>query len=144
MTGCVTSGRCPHPGAAPLQQALALGGALLVMGVRKSCSTWGEALLKTLRRAGLPSLAAGKGMLVPHPALSFPHLGTGTGTSPSFSPNISLRASTFAEERGEKRECVRQSGQHSSKPAMETLTLVLDDAPHNLLHSVIILLVLII
>lgn len=103
MTGCVTSGRCPHPGAAPLQQAMALGGALLVMGMRKGCSTRGEALLKALRRAGLPIVAAGKGLLVPHPALSFPHLGTGTGTSPSFSPNISLRASTFAEERGKNR-----------------------------------------
>jgi len=49
--------------------------------------------------------------------IGFPHLGTGTGMSPSLSPSISLRASAFAEERG-KRECVSQSGQQVSGPAL--------------------------
>lgn len=52
-----------------------------------------------------------EGAACPSPCTGFPHLGTGTGTSPSVSPSISLRASTFAEERGEKRECVSHSGQ---------------------------------
>lgn len=86
----------------PWEQQL-WGDALLRAGMRESCSAWqgGEALLKTLGRAGL----------------LFPHLGTGTGTSPSVSPSISLRASTLAEERGEKQECASQSGQHGSGPA---------------------------
>lgn len=53
----------------------------------------------------------------PQAGIGFPHLGTGTGMSPSLSPSISLRASAFAEERG-KRECVSQSGQHVSGPAL--------------------------
>lgn len=94
--------RC-SPAAASPGSSSSGGDALLRAGMRESCSTWqgGEALLKTLGRAGL----------------LFPHLGTGTGTSPSVSPSISLRASTLAEERGEKQECVSQSGQHGSGPA---------------------------
>lgn len=53
----------------------------------------------------------------PQAGIGFPHLGTGTGMSPSLSPSISLRASAFADERG-KKECVSQSGQHVSRPAL--------------------------
>lgn len=77
----------------------------------------------------------------PQAGIGFPHLGIGTAISPSLSPSISLRASAFAEERG-KRDCVSQSDWQDCEPAKETLTFILDDASHNLLHGVLIYLLL--
>lgn len=85
-----------------LREALTttLGGARFLVGkMLEGC--WLQSLQTKVTPKGCFSLT----LQDPQAGKGFPHLGTGTGMSPSLSPSISLRASAFAEERG-KKECV--------------------------------------